>query len=709
MIINPQFFSPLKVEIERYLKPEQVMKITEAYELAYLAHSKQSRSSGEPYITHPVAVATILAKMYLDYETIIAAVLHDTIEDTYITYDDIVTHFGKNVAVLVDGVSKLDKLKFRNRAEAQAENFRKMVLAMAEDVRVILIKLADRTHNMNTLSSLRKDKQRRIAQETLEIYVPLAHRLGIHHIKNELENIAFETIYPYRAQILKKIIEQAKNNRNDLINEIFDSMIAQLSEQHINNKIIVEERSLYEIYQSMRLKEQRFQSILDIYAFIIIADDKMSCYQALGCLHSLYKPKPYRFKDYVAIPKINGYQSLHTSLIGPRGSLLDVRIRTAEMDEFARLGVIAHCNPNHSSGCITRSEAQENTQKWLKNLLELQKRSGNTHEFIDSVKSELFPKEIYVFTPKGKIIGLPSGSTPLDFAYFVHTEIGNHCIGARVDRKNYPLSKPLKNGQTIEIQTNQNTVPNITWLNYVATSKAKSNIRQALKLIKRDDAVRLGKLLFNQLLTSNTDWNTLEVSEEKQLLKSIQLTNMEDIYHDIGVGNLSEVDLFTMFKEHGLIKNELNFKEILVSIIDNDLIHFENCCHPIPNDPIVGMVNMDKGLAVHHTLCKHLKNGQNKSLFNLTWDIETKQNRLFTAEIRISVNKNAHDVLPFIITYLNQIPVPISWIQVEDRSALVNSIILNIDVRNSDDIDAIILHINAHADVISVLRNINYL
>lgn len=471
-------FEPLERIIRGYLPEEKIELVRRAFVIARDAHEGQTRSSGEPYITHPVAVACIIAEMKLDHEAVMAALLHDVIEDTPYTEEQLANEFGSSVADIVQGVSKLDKLKFRTRQEAQVENFRKMILAMTKDIRVVLIKLADRTHNMRTLGSLRPDKRRRIAKETLEIYSPLAHRLGIEHIKNELENLCLQAIYPHRYNILKTGIEMARSSRQDLIAKITHEIENRLAEVGIPARVYGREKHLYALYQKMLRKEQHFHSILDIYAFRIVVDTVDNCYRVLGQMHALYKPRPYQVKDYIAVPKTNGYQSLQTSMIGHKGVPIEVHIRTAEMDQMAELGVAAFWQYSEDKSHST--SVQQRAQRWLQSIVELQ-QSANTEEFIESVKSDLFSNDIYVFTPKGRIVELPARATALDFAYAVHSDIGDCCVGAIVDHAPYPISQPLQSGQTVEILTEPGKHPHPSWLKFVVSSKAKAKIRQALK------------------------------------------------------------------------------------------------------------------------------------------------------------------------------------------------------------------------------------
>ena len=472
-------FEPLERIIRGYLPEEKIELVRRAFVIARDAHEGRTRSSGEPYITHPVAVACIIAEMKLDHEAVMAALLHDVIEDTPYTEEQLANEFGSSVADIVQGVSKLDKLKFRTRQEAQVENFRKMILAMTKDIRVVLIKLADRTHNMRTLGSLRPDKRRRIAKETLEIYSPLAHRLGIEHIKNELENLCLQAIYPHRYNILKTGIEMARSSRQDLIAKITHEIENRLAEVGIPARVYGREKHLYALYQKMLRKEQHFHSILDIYAFRIVVDTVDNCYRVLGQMHALYKPRPYQVKDYIAVPKTNGYQSLQTSMIGHKGVPIEVHIRTAEMDQMAELGVAAFWQYSEDKSHST--SVQQRAQRWLQSIVELQQSAGNTEEFIESVKSDLFSNDIYVFTPKGRIVELPARATALDFAYAVHSDIGDCCVGAIVDHAPYPISQPLQSGQTVEILTEPGKHPHPSWLKFVVSSKAKAKIRQALK------------------------------------------------------------------------------------------------------------------------------------------------------------------------------------------------------------------------------------
>ena len=701
-----QYFDGLKEVVTSYLPAKQVEIIQDAYLFAQKAHDGQFRCSGEPYITHPVAVATILADMRLDYETIIAALLHDTIEDTPVTFQDITEKFGKHVAILVEGVSKLDKLKFRNRQEAQAENFRKMVLAMTEDVRVILIKLADRTHNMRTLGSLRPDKRRRIAKETLEIYAPLAHRLGIHHIKTELEILGFTAMHPNRAKVLEKVVDVARGTRKELIKQILSEIRGRLADAHIDAVVEGLEKNIYVIYQKMQMREQHFHSIMDIYIFRVVVKDVDACYRALGLVHNLYKPRLNRFKDYIAIPKANGYQSLHSSLIGPHGTPVEVQIRTEDMDQMAEMGVAAHWVYNEKDE-ITHTTAQIKAQRWMQSLLELQQSVGNSYEFIENVKSDLFPKEIYVFTPKGRIVQLPEGATAVDLAYAVHTDIGHQCIGAIVDRKPYPLSQPLSNGQTVEIITSPEARPNARWLSFVVSSKARSRIRQALKSLKREDAMVLGRRLLNLALVNTGGIEDLTDQQIKKILQITKLQSFDDVLAEIGLGNIMSHFIAKGLKHNELLQDQSDPSSTLVITgSEGVLVTFSKCCHPIPNDPIIGHVSTEKGLTVHHESCRNITGYQNNpdKYIPLKW--ATNIDQFFVAEIWVDILNNQGS-LGHVLSIINDEKAHLQWLNTEEKDRQIYTIILQIEVKNSQQLNELMRKLSLQQDVVSVTRNIN--
>lgn len=707
MTANMQYFAPLEKLIKQYLPGNQVEKIREAYVFAYNAHNGQFRSSGEPYITHPVAVAGILADMQLDFEAITAALLHDTIEDTPVTYQDVVNDFGEAVAQLVDGVSKLDKLKFRNRQEAQAENFRKMVLAMAKDVRVILIKLADRTHNMRTLDSLRPDKRRRIAKETLEIFAPLAHRLGIHHIKTELEVLGFTAMHPHRAHVIEKVVEAARQTRKELIERILQEIKQRLSNTNINACVKGIEQNIYAIYQKMQLREQRFRSIMDIYVFRIIVDDVDSCYRVLGLVHNLYKPRLNRFKDHIAIPKLNGYQSLHSSLIGPHGTPVEVQIRTTDMDQMAEMGVAAHWVYTKSDE-FNNTTTQIKAQRWMQNILELQQSVGNSFEFIENIKSDLFPKEIYVFTPKGRIVELPQGATPVDLAYAVHTDIGHQCIGAIVDRKPSPLSQALSNGQTVEILTSPDSRPSAGWLNFVVSAKARARIRQALKTLQYDDAVALGKRLLDCALMDKGGIEAIPQQKIDKLVSFTKLNSFDELLAEIGLGNIMS-QFVVKGIEHSDINNqqlEIN-KKLSITGNEGSLVTFAKCCHPIPEDPIIGRISPEKGLSIHHESCRNIIGYQNQPDKYVSLEWAPTPDKMFTAEIWIDITNNAASALANIISTINAESANVQWLNTEEKDSRIYTVILHIEVKNASQLNDIIRKIKHQPDVVNITRNIN--
>ncbi|MGF1778471.1 bifunctional GTP diphosphokinase/guanosine-3',5'-bis pyrophosphate 3'-pyrophosphohydrolase [Vibrio nomapromontoriensis] len=636
-------FDSLKDVAQEYLTEPHLEALRQSYVVARDAHEGQTRSSGEPYIIHPVAVARILAEMRLDIETLQAALLHDVIEDTEVTKEELEEQFGTTVAELVDGVSKLDKLKFRDRKEAQAENFRKMVLAMVQDIRVILIKLSDRTHNMRTLGALRPDKKRRIARETLEIYAPLAHRLGIHNIKTELEELGFEALYPNRYRVLKEVVKSARGNRKEMIQRIHSEIEGRLEEVGLTVRVLGREKNLFSIYNKMKTKEQRFHTIMDIYAFRVIVDTADTCYRVLGQVHSLYKPRPARMKDYIAVPKANGYQSLHTSMVGPHGVPVEVQIRTEDMNQMADKGVAAHW-AYKGNGDRSGTTAQVKAQRWMQSLLELQQSAGNSFEFIENVKSDLFPDEIYVFTPKGRIVELPLGATAVDFAYAVHTDVGNTCVGARVDRQPYPLSKALKNGQTVEIISAPGARPNAAWLNYVVTSRARTKIRQVLKTMRREESVVLGRRLLNHALGRHSI-DTIYPENIDEVLKDLRLDNIDDLLAAIGLGELMSIviarrllgDTDELTQTSSVPSSG---KRLPIRGAEGILLTFANCCHPIPDDSIIAHVSPGRGLVVHRETCPNVRGHQKEPDKYMAVEWSDSYEQEFTAELKVDLHNH---------------------------------------------------------------------
>ncbi|MFP1723941.1 bifunctional GTP diphosphokinase/guanosine-3',5'-bis pyrophosphate 3'-pyrophosphohydrolase [Lonsdalea quercina] len=696
-------FESLNLLIQSYLPEDQIKRLRQAYLVARDAHEGQTRSSGEPYITHPVAVACILAEMRLDYETLMAALLHDVIEDTPATYQDMEQLFGKSVAELVEGVSKLDKLKFRDKKEAQAENFRKMIMAMVQDIRVILIKLADRTHNMRTLGALRPDKRRRIARETLEIYSPLAHRLGIHHLKTELEELGFEALYPNRYRVIKEVVKAARGNRKEMIQKILSEIEGRLLEAGIPCRVSGREKHLYSIYCKMHLKEQRFHSIMDIYAFRVIVSDLDTCYRVLGQVHGLYKPRPGRVKDYIAIPKANGYQSLHTSLIGPHGVPVEVQIRTEDMDQMAEMGVAAHWAYKEGESSTT---AQVRARRWMQSLMELQQSAGSSFEFIESVKSDLFPDEMYVFTPEGRIVELPSGATPVDFAYAVHTDIGHACVGARVDRQPYPLSQALKSGQTVEIITAPGARPNAAWLNFVVSSKARARIRQMLKNLKRDDSVSLGRRLLNHALGHGRKLSEVPSPNIQRELDRMKLSSLDDLLAEIGLGNAMSIVVAKNLLEEDTGLNSSGIRKLPIKGADGVLVTFAKCCRPIPGDPIIAHVSPGKGLVIHHESCRNIRGYQKEpeKFMAVEWDKVTEQE--FLTEIKVDM-LNHQGVLANLTAAINTANANIQSINTEEKDGRVYSAFIRLTTRDRVHLANIMRKIRVMPDVIKVNRNRN--
>lgn len=702
-------FEPLHHIITQYLPAEHIELVKRAFVIARDAHEGQTRSSGEPYITHPVAVASIIAEMRLDHEAVMAALLHDVIEDTPYTEEQLKTEFGASVAEIVEGVSKLDKLKFRTRKEAEVENFRKMILAMTRDIRVVLIKLADRTHNMRTLGSLRPDKRRRIAKETLEIYSPLAHRLGIEHIKNELEDLGFEAMYPQRYAVLQKVIKIARGNRKDMIERIAADIKGRLQDVGIPCRVFGREKHLYAIYQKMKLKDQQFHSIMDIYAFRVVVGSLDTCYRVLGQMHSLYKPRPGRVKDYIAVPKANGYQSLHTSMIGPHGVPVEVQIRTEEMDKMAEMGVAAHW-VYKQGGKNDSTTAQIRAQRWLQSLIELQQSAGNSFEFIESVKSEFFPKEIYVFTPKGRIIELPVGATPVDFAYAVHTDVGHHCVAATVDRKSYPLSQPLSSGQTVDITTYPHSQPNTNWLNFVVTAKARTNIRHFLKNLQRDEALALGKRQLDRALFPRT-LEQLAPHCIAQLLAELKLENVEQLLVEIGLGNqMSTVIAYRLVGETIEIDTDgdpSNNKKPFAIHQEGLLTSFAQCCHPIPGDPIMAYTSAGKGLVIHHQACANVRDCKDNPEHYMAVEWEQGESAVkFEAELRIEMI-NQQSVLPNLTAAVATLGSTIQGIWTEEQDGRLYQIVLLLTVKDTEHLDKIIRKIKTISGFVKIERNIN--
>ena len=620
-----------------YLKPEDIAQLQSAYLFSESAHQGQFRKSGDPYISHPIAVAKILTQWHLDSQALTAALLHDVMEDTAVTKNEISDKFGKHVADLVDGVSKLDRIEFQTHEQAQAENFRKMLLAMARDVRVILIKLADRLHNMRTLQVMHQKKRARIARETLEIYAPIAHRLGLNQLYTELQELAFRHLYPNRYNVLSKALLRARGNRREVVDKMLESIKQKLADSHLDATVTGREKNLYSIYKKMLEKNLSFAEVFDIYGFRVIVRDTPACYLALGALHQLYKPIPGKFKDYVAIPKANGYQSLHTTLFGPFGTPIEVQIRTLEMHKIAEAGVASHWLYKENDAQI--NDLHRKTHQWLQSLLEMQSESGDSIEFLEHLKIDLFPDEVYVFTPKGRIMALPHGTTCVDFAYAVHTDIGNRCVAAKINHELVPLRTELKNGDRVEIITAVHAKPNPAWLNYVVTGKARSHIRHFLKTMQYEESAQLGKNLLNQALAAlKSGAEKVTDSEWERLLKENSAKSRQEVLAEIGLGKQLAIviarELLSIAEPKGS-KSEKLPGSLMIRGSEGMALQFAKCCHPIPGDPIIGFLKKGHGLVIHTHDCPVARKtrGDPEKWLDVEWAPDTK--KLFTVNIKM--------------------------------------------------------------------------
>jgi len=704
-------FTDLRDELALYLNAQQVTAVADAYLLAANAHKGQKRRTGEDYITHPLAVARILCDMRMDHESIMAAMLHDVLEDTKTTKAMLTEQFGPAVAELVDGVSKLTQIKFENRAEAQAENFRKMLLAMSRDIRVILVKLADRLHNMRTLGVLPVEKRRRIARETLEIYAPIANRLGMNNFRIEFEDLGFSTLFPLRSRALKESIRKARGNRKEIMRMIETTLRQGLQKENFPpDAVRGREKHLYSIYKKMRTKHVSFSQIMDFYAFRILVDDVSSCYRALGLIHQLYKPVPGRFKDYVAIPKANGYQSLHTTLFGPYGVPIEIQIRTHEMHHMAEQGIAAHWLYKSPESSIT--EAQASARNWLKNLLDMQKSAGNSIEFMQNVKIDLFPDEVYVFTPKGDIMELPAGATVIDFAYAVHTDVGNSCVAARVDRQVAPLSRILENGQTVEITAHPQARPNPAWLSFVVSGKARSNIRHFLKNQQRTESIILGERLLNAALADHQlELKAISPGAIQQLLHEIALQSLDELLADIGMGNRTGVLVARRlrelqgikFKRADLTKEPAPSSPLLIKGTEGMVVSFAKCCWPIPGDPIIGVVGSGQGLTIHTEGCKNvvMLRSQSEKSVPVCWG-ECVEGE-FQVELRLEV-LNQRGVLTSIAASIAE-SANIDAIHSEDKDERYSVVTLIVAVRDRVHLAHILRRLRAIKPITKIMRS----
>ena len=669
----------LSDRLSTYLSTEQIQLVRRAYFYAEQAHTGQRRRSGEPYIIHPLAVANILADMRLDHQSLMAAMLHDVIEDTGIPKIALAEQFGDVVTELVDGVSKLTHIKFESKEEQQAENFQKMVLAMAKDIRVMLVKLADRLHNLRTLGALRPDKRRRIGRETLDIYAPVAHRLGLNSVRVEMEELCFDAMYPMRSGLIRKAVTNARGNRKELVDKIAKSLRTRLKEENLPSRVLGREKHMFSIYTKMKVQRKSLNDILDVYGFRIVVESVDMCYRVLGAVHNLYKPIPGRFKDYIAIPKTNGYQSLHTTLIGISGVPIEIQIRTEEMDAMAKHGIASHWLYKSESSSdsfgdeATNTSGSQRAQQWVQNLLELQQSAGSPIEFIEHVKVDLFPDEIYVFSPKGRIFELPKGSTTVDFAYAIHTDVGNSCIACRIDRQLAPLSTKLQNGQTIQIVTAPGAQPNPAWLGFVVTGKARSNIRHFLKSQRRSESVSLGERLLQKALGSlGKSLDDIEQESIDRVLAETGFEILEDITEDIGLGNRMAslvARRLLVARDTDIDLEEMNDDAPLaIKGTEGLVVNFAKCCSPIPGDPILGNASSGRGIVIHTETCKNVQDvrGNPEKCVILSWDKDIDSE--FSVDLRLYL-ENRKGIVAELAAAVTQADANIEGISVEDRDA----------------------------------------
>ena len=671
-------------KLSSYLDPKEVDRVKRAYHFSEKCHLGQMRQSGDPYITHPLAVANILADLHMDHESLIAALLHDVIEDTGVSKGQISRRFGRTVADLVDGVSKLGEIESASRAEQQAESFQKMTLAMSRDIRVMLVKLADRLHNMRTLGVLSPEKRRRIARETIDIYAPIAQRLGINDIRLEFEDLGFAAMYPLRHRRLREALKASRKNRKEVVTEIHQSIEMRLESESINVLVKGREKHLWSIYLKMREKKKSFRDIMDVFAFRLVVDNVDDCYRALGIVHNIYKPVPGEFKDYIAIPKANGYQSLHTVLVGMHGVIIEVQIRTKEMEAMANFGIAAHWE--YKSGRNNVEVSQRKAARWVQGLLEMQQQAGDSLEFLEHVKADLFPDEVYVFTPKGKIVELPTGATPIDFAYSVHTGLGDSCIACNVDGELKPLSEPLQSGQKIEIIRSAGAQPNPNWLNFVVTAKARSAIRHFLKNQQHDESVDLGKRLLDQALGNlGSSYVQLKKSDIKRLLKETGASTFEYVLQQIGLGNrvpFAVANIMILPSKRKVSDDKKNSDlPVVIDTSEGLIVQYGRCCHPIPGDPILGHMSPGKGIVIHLESCRNLKEIRlnPEKCMPLVWSSVVKGE--FAVELKVEVTPE-RGFIAALAARMTEEDATIEHISVTEKDAFTSIVDVILTVRD---------------------------
>ena len=692
-------------KLETYLPLEQVEQIREAYEFGAAAHEGQKRRSGEPYISHPVAVADLLADLHMDGQTVVAAILHDVIEDTPMAKDDIASRFGAEVAEIVDGVSKLDQVQFKSRAEAQAESFRKMLLAMVRDIRVIMVKLADRTHNMRTLGSMPPPKRRAIARETLEIYAPIANRLGIYNIKNELEDLGLKTLYPNRYKVIEKAVKTARGNQKQFIGKIKENIEAALAKADVKGRVEGREKHPFSIYQKMRRKRVALSEIVDVFGFRLVVADANTCYRALGIVHSIYRPMPGRFKDYIAIPRVNGYQSLHTTLFGPNGMPIEVQIRTEAMQQIAESGIAAHWQYKENSD--DEKTGHDRAREWLQHLVDM--HGGSSEEFLESVKVDLFPDKVYVFTPKGEIRRLPRGATAVDFAYAVHTDVGNRCVAAKVDRRLVPLRTPLRNGQTVEVVTAKGAMPNPAWVNFVVTAKARTAVRQYLKGLKHGEAAELGKRMLIQVLGElGLSFKTIEMERWDTLAVDFGLQRAEELFEKVGLGERLAplvVQRLVPNASGDVINAMQSAGPLAIAGAEGLSVSYARCCFPIPNDPIMAYVTSGHGIVIHREACGNLKTyrKQPDKWLSVIW--EPAADKLFNVEIRVQVQSRI-GILAAVASEISATQTSIERVSIVERDGGVSTEIFELLVADRKQLARVIKRMRKMPDVVKVTRSL---
>ncbi len=694
-----------KKKLNKYLNPYQIKKIEKSFNLACQAHKGQVRKSGEAYIHHPLSAASMLADFQLDHESIMAAILHDVIEDTEIEKENLKKNFGVKVAELVDGVSKLDKLSFSTSEEADAANLRKMILAMSQDIRVILIKLADRRHNLKTINALDNKKRKKIGKETLEIFAPIALRLGIHSLNKELEDLSFQTVYPFRYATLEKMIKKSRGNRKEIMEKIKELIEKKLKDEGLTTSVVAREKHVYGLYKKMKLKEFKFSQINDLFGVRVISDSVDDCYRSLGVIHNLYTPVPGRFKDYIAIPKSNGYQSLHTSIIGPHGLPIEIQIRTKDMNILAESGIASHWFYKSKNTPSLKNYTKE--QQWITNLLSIQKDSGNPKEYLKSIKADLHPGKVYVFTPKGNILDLPKRSTIIDYAYAVHTDLGNNYASAKVDNLPVSPSTILKNGQRVEISIDKKYRPDPSWLNFVVTEKARHSIRASLKSIKKNDAIALGrKLLKYSLKDFDIDIDDVPTNTLKIVLQEYSCETINDLYAQIGLGN-SIAKLIAMRIapiEMPARNSNVSNKDIQIRGTEGLVVSYAKCCYPIPGDPIIGHISQEKGIVVHRESCRsfnHKKKPSDETL-DLSWAENVDDT--FSASIKVEV-ENVRGVLAMISSQIAQNDSNIESVTYDDTKETGHNImVFVISINGVKELNKLIGKLKKNSNILNVER-----